>query len=62
MLESVTLTCPCCGEDFETSVDSSAGSQTYVEDCPVCCRPIEIDLDVGIEGTLVGVHARSDRD
>lgn len=62
MLESVNLTCPWCGEDFETQVDTSAGSQVYVEDCPVCCRPIEIGLDVGIEGTLVGVHARSDRD
>ncbi|MCE5232608.1 MAG: CPXCG motif-containing cysteine-rich protein [Mizugakiibacter sp.] len=62
MLEPVTLTCPYCGEDFETTVDASAGSQAYVEDCPVCCRPIEVGVDVDIEGTIVGVRARSDRE
>lgn len=34
--------CPYCGETIELQVDASAGSQTYVEDCSVCCRPIEI--------------------
>ena len=41
--------CPYCGEPFETDVDTSAGSQDYIEDCPVCCRPIEFYLDVGTE-------------
>jgi len=41
--------CPYCGEPFETDVDTSAGSQDYIEDCPVCCRPIEFHLDVGTE-------------
>jgi hypothetical protein len=25
-------------------VDASAGSQTYIEDCQVCCRPIQVTL------------------
>ncbi|MBT8117798.1 MAG: CPXCG motif-containing cysteine-rich protein [Gammaproteobacteria bacterium] len=41
--------CPYCGEHFETNVDTSAGSQDYIEDCPVCCRPIEFHLAVGTE-------------
>jgi hypothetical protein len=32
--------CAGCGEWNETLVDDSAGrSQTYVEDCQVCCKP-----------------------
>lgn len=40
MLEMITIDCPYCGESFSTQVDLSAGSQNYVEDCAVCCRPI----------------------
>jgi hypothetical protein len=46
VLEPVWVDCPCCGENFETVVDCSAGNQTYIEDCPVCCRPIEFHLAV----------------
>ena len=36
--------CPYCGEPIELAIDSSAGEQAYVEDCQVCCRPIEVLL------------------
>lgn len=45
--------CPYCGEEFETSVDTSSGSTRYIEDCEVCCRPIEFVVDVDHAGTLV---------
>ena len=32
--------CPYCGQGIEVVIDASAGSQEYVEDCRVCCRPI----------------------
>jgi hypothetical protein len=41
-------TCEACGEEIVIPLDLSAGeSQEYVEDCPVCCRPnvIHIELD-----------------
>jgi len=62
MLETVMLACPYCGERFATTVDLSAGSQHYVEDCPVCCRPIEIGLSVGEDGELLGLDVGTDRD
>lgn len=34
--------CPYCGERITVFIDTSAGAQRYVEDCQVCCRPIEI--------------------
>ena len=34
------MECPYCGEEVTIFVDPSGGEeQTYVEDCPVCCRP-----------------------
>jgi hypothetical protein len=42
-------------------VDLSAGSFQYVEDCQVCCQPIEIAGEVNEEGQLVGLTTgRSD--
>jgi len=34
--------CPYCWESISMLVDTSVSSQTYIEDCEVCCRPIEI--------------------
>ena len=36
------FTCPYCGDEISMMVDVSVRSQTYVEDCEVCCNPIEI--------------------
>jgi hypothetical protein len=53
-----TVQCPYCGEPFDTLVDLSAGSTAYIEDCQVCCRPIELDIEVGIDGALGAVGVR----
>jgi hypothetical protein len=53
--------CPYCGESFETPIDTSSGSARYVEDCQVCCRPIEFVLEVDHAGALVALATlRSD--
>jgi transposase-like protein len=45
MIELVPLNCPYCGEDVELDVDESGGSrQSFVQDCPVCCRPWQVDV------------------
>ena len=46
MLEDAEVTCPCCWETIVLELDLSAGSQTYTEDCPVCCRPMTVRLRV----------------
>jgi len=35
--------CPYCWEEISMLLDSSISNQTYVEDCEVCCNPIEIN-------------------
>lgn len=36
--------CPFCGEPITILVDVSAGAQAYIEDCQVCCRPMQITV------------------
>jgi transcription elongation factor Elf1 len=41
-------TCPTCGEEIVIPLEVTAGAeQRYVEDCPVCCHPnvIHVELD-----------------
>ena len=48
--EEASYLCDACGQEIVIPVDLSAGeSQEYVEDCPVCCRPniIHVDIDDG---------------
>jgi hypothetical protein len=44
--------CPYCGERFDSPVDTSSGSARYVEDCQICCQPIEFSLEVDHAGVL----------
>ncbi len=45
--------CDSCGEEIVIPVDLSAGEkQSYVEDCPVCCRPNVIHVTVEENGEL----------
>lgn len=54
--------CPYCGEVIPVRLDLSAGSQSYVEDCQVCCQPIQMVLTVAEDGTLDAVAGeRMDR-
>ena len=47
METTATYYCAFCGEPVLTFVDLSAGmTQSYVEDCQVCCRPNVLYLTV----------------
>ncbi|HSB95145.1 MAG TPA: CPXCG motif-containing cysteine-rich protein [Spongiibacteraceae bacterium] len=49
-LESVSQQCPYCGETIELLIDCSEPEQRYIEDCEVCCRPIDIAVIIDSEG------------
>ncbi len=44
--QEVFFECPYCGEAISMLVDPSAGAEEYIEDCEVCCRPIQISFEV----------------
>ncbi|HIF51485.1 MAG TPA: CPXCG motif-containing cysteine-rich protein [Thiotrichaceae bacterium] len=52
-LASKYITCPYCGENFELVIDCSIPEQQYIEDCEVCCRPI--DLSISVEGNNIQI-------
>lgn len=46
----VDVACPSCGEPIALWIDVHGGSrQRYVEDCAVCCRPMQVVVAVAEE-------------
>lgn len=54
--ETAFIQCPYCWQEIEIAVDTSAGSQEYVEDCQVCCRPMIVRISVE-DGEFIGAYA-----
>lgn len=53
MDDDATYICDACGEEIVIPIDFSAGArQEYVEDCPVCCRPNIVYVDIDEEGDV----------
>ena len=60
MQDEASYICDSCGEEIVIPLDLSAGeSQEYVEDCPVCCRPNLIHVEIDPDGQAQ-VWAESD--
>ena len=60
MKDEASYVCDFCGEEIVVPIDLSAGSeQEYVEDCPVCCRPNVVHVEVDGEG---GVRVWAERE
>ena len=50
------ITCPWCWEVFSTWLEAEAQLTELVEDCQVCCHPIQIRLETDFDGE-VSLHA-----
>ncbi|MDG2353800.1 MAG: CPXCG motif-containing cysteine-rich protein [Gammaproteobacteria bacterium] len=48
-LQQHSIDCPYCGEVIEIDVDCSETNQSYIEDCSVCCRPININVEIDFD-------------
>lgn len=59
MLETTAeVSCPYCGEAITLFLDLSVESQTYIEDCSVCCQPMTVSYTVE-EGELASLSAEA---
>ena len=58
MVEEHAFTCPYCWETITMLLDLSVDEQVYIEDCEVCCRPIEVSYRVEDEA-LAAFEARA---
>jgi transcription elongation factor Elf1 len=50
--------CPYCWEDISMLLDISVSHQKYIEDCEVCCNPIELRVSFE-DGELIDFSAES---
>ena len=44
--------CPYCGERLSVLIDSQDAAQEYIEDCQVCCRPIQFKMTTAFNGEI----------
>lgn len=43
--QAVSVQCPFCFESISVMLDAASGSeQSFIYDCEVCCRPIELEV------------------
>lgn len=42
-MEEYFFQCPYCWEEISMLLDSTVSNQEYIEDCEVCCNPIEVN-------------------
>lgn len=57
-MEEHFFQCPYCWEQISMLLDSSIKSQTYVEDCEVCCNPIQLKV-VFEDNSLIELNINS---
>lgn len=56
-----SIQCPYCEEPIDLFIDDTVDRQQYVENCPVCCRPIDVSVMTGDDGEMA-VAARAEND
>ena len=63
MQNDAVYICNDCGEEIVVPIDLSAGHvQHYVEDCPVCCHPNVIHVEIDDAGNAtISSQAEQDR-
>jgi hypothetical protein len=44
VLVEIQVQCPHCGEIIFTTADTSQGDYSTIEDCEVCCAPMNIEV------------------
>ena len=59
MLETTAeVSCPYCGEMITLLLDLSVEAQSYIEDCSVCCQPMNVSYRVE-DGELAAVSVEA---
>jgi Cysteine-rich CPXCG len=58
LIQGHEASCPHCGEPIDLTLDLSVPEQSYIEDCPVCCRPMAVSY-AAIDGELTELRVES---
>jgi hypothetical protein len=57
-MEEHFFQCPYCWEAISMLLDRSVSEQSYIEDCEICCNPIQITVNFN-KAELVNFSAES---
>jgi len=49
-IQETAISCPYCGEGITILIDGSVQEQQYIEDCEVCCQPMDIRVRLSANG------------
>jgi len=60
MNETVSISCPYCGEPLVIEPEPSDEIMEYVEDCHVCCQPIIITISYSEDGSEVSARRENE--
>lgn len=60
LLQTHNVSCPYCGENILVIVDCSITEQEYIEDCQVCCCPINVFININHEDVDIRVTSENE--
>lgn len=53
------VTCPYCYSNTPAEIDISGGGfQDYYEDCQICCAPLEVIVQIDMQGEIASIDVR----
>ena len=52
-LHEEKIRCPYCNQSIVVLIDPQDMGQQYIEDCQVCCKPINFSVSTGFDGDLL---------
>ena len=55
-LNEYQLTCPYCWEVYSLVMESEADTVELIEDCQICCHPIQLRMETAKDGQVI-LHA-----
>ncbi len=60
-LTEKSIGCPYCGETIKVLIEPTDMGQQYIEDCQVCCKPINFTISESMNGELtLSVYSEDD--
>ena len=60
LLEEIETACPYCGSPVVVEAEPGLESQKFIEDCGVCCAPVDFELHADVDGGWRLVVRRDD--
>ncbi len=58
LVQGRDVQCPHCWETVNLTLDLSVAEQSYIEDCPVCCKPMMVSFST-VDGEVADISVEA---